>query len=275
VAPANAAHYTTAVECRNGGGTVVATGSNAGPLDVPVPSGAAITCTIRNAVIRPTLTVVKRLVPASDPGRFDLQIDGITRRAGAGDGDGTGPVSVDSGTRTVGETAVAPATAAQYATAIECRNASGAVVASASTAGPLAVPAANTDKIECVVTNTRNPVPPLTLTGLTIAPKIFAPGQATARFALSRSALVVVRIDRVLVGKTRRGRCTVTDAARKSGARCVRYDPISRSTVTELAGVVTTPIDGVPLGPGRYRLRVAAVDGGTQTVDQTVRFRIT
>ena len=116
---------------------------------------------------------------------------------------------------------------------------------------------------------------PLTLTGLTIEPKVFPAGPAAARFALSRPALVVLRIDRVLVGKLRRGRCTVTGAARKTGPRCVRYDPTARTTALAGAGANRIGLDTKSLGPGRYRLRVSAVDGSEQTPQLSVRFRMT
>ena len=52
------------------------------------------------------LEVVKDLIPANDPGRFDLQIDGVTDPDGneAGDGDSTGEETVNTGSHTVGET---------------------------------------------------------------------------------------------------------------------------------------------------------------------------
>jgi hypothetical protein len=267
VAPTNAARYTTGVECRNGGGTVVAAGSTTGPLDVPVASGAAITCTIRN-VIRPRVTVVKRLVPADDAGRFDLNVGATLVRAGAGDGQ-NGTVEVGYGSNvTVSETAAAGTDASKYDSAIDC--------GSGSTAGTERTLTNVTADITCVVTNTRRSEPPLlTLTGLTIEPKVFPAGAATARFALSRPALVVLRIDRVLIGKLRRGRCTVTGAARKTGPRCVRYDPAGRTTTLAGAGATRFPLDTRSLGTGRYRLRASAVDGSEQTPQLSVRFRIT
>ena len=166
VAPANAGDYITAIECRDGGGAIVASAATAAPLDVPVRGGADVTCTFTNT--RPgTLRVVNRMEPASDPGRFDLQIDGVTRRSGAGDGEGTGPVALDPGTWSVGETAVAPASAADYTTEIECRDGSGAgaIVASASTAGPLDVPVGAGANVACIVTNVRKPhLDPLAMT---------------------------------------------------------------------------------------------------------------
>ncbi|MDX6679200.1 MAG: hypothetical protein QOE31_3252, partial [Solirubrobacteraceae bacterium] len=60
----------------------------------------------------PTIEVVKNLVPAADAGRFDLKIDGVTKKANAGDTDTTTPQSVALGTaHTLTETgASAPST---------------------------------------------------------------------------------------------------------------------------------------------------------------------
>ncbi len=41
--------------------------------------------------------MIKKLVPATDAGRFDLKVDGATVKAAAGDG-GTGSTSVNAGT---------------------------------------------------------------------------------------------------------------------------------------------------------------------------------
>ena len=143
--------YDSGIACDSGQG-----GTGPGPLSVPVPAGESVICTITNTRKKTgTLTVVKSLSPASDPGRFDLRIDGVTRRAGAGDGDGTGPVTVNVGTRTVGESAVPPASAGEYSTAIRCVDDGGTVVATGSTAGPLDVPITEDDKIGCTITNTR------------------------------------------------------------------------------------------------------------------------
>ena len=52
---------------------------------VTLQPGDDKTCTITNQGL-PRLTVKKILVPSSDPGRFDLQVDGITKAANVGNG---------------------------------------------------------------------------------------------------------------------------------------------------------------------------------------------
>ena len=53
-----------------------------------------------------SITVVKRLVPTDDPGRFALRIDGEVAggAAAVGDGGTTGTIAVAPGSRTVSET---------------------------------------------------------------------------------------------------------------------------------------------------------------------------
>jgi hypothetical protein len=52
-----------------------------------------------------TLRVNKVVIPANDTGRFDLQIDGLTRAANVGNGGSTGALVVSAGVHTVGEIA--------------------------------------------------------------------------------------------------------------------------------------------------------------------------
>jgi hypothetical protein len=81
-----------------------------------------------NCQPKATLTVQLTLVPADDPGRFDLQIDGVTKAAAAGDRGSTGPVTVIAGNHTVAAMASAGTVARNYLTSIggDCR-ANGAV----------------------------------------------------------------------------------------------------------------------------------------------------
>ena len=59
-------------------------------------AGQQATCTITNKR-KPQVKVVKELVPAADPGKFDLQVNGVTKKTDAGDGDTTGFVNVAVG----------------------------------------------------------------------------------------------------------------------------------------------------------------------------------
>ncbi len=92
------------------GGDCAANGS------VTLAAGENKVCTITNRR-KPTLTVTKTVVPANDPGKFNLQIDGQTAGTGAnvGDGGSTGPVIEDVGSdHTVGEAAGTSTSLAGY-----------------------------------------------------------------------------------------------------------------------------------------------------------------
>src|SRR5262249_24909755 len=65
-----------------------------------------------------TLTVSKVLSPASDPGRFNLLVDGARRQAGVGDGGTTGALTVSPGEHRVSETAAAGTNLGSYDTFI-------------------------------------------------------------------------------------------------------------------------------------------------------------
>lgn len=122
-----------------------------------IPNGGSATCTITNVRESGTITVVKDLNPAEDPGRFDLQINGTTYADGVGDGGTTGAVSVLTGTHSVGELGDGSTSLANYASSIECRDGygEGSVVASGAGAGPLAVEVGADDHILCVISNDR------------------------------------------------------------------------------------------------------------------------
>jgi len=93
------------------GGDCAADGS------VTLSVGDNKTCTITNDDVAPTLTVIKVLVPATDSGTFNLQIDGTTYATG-GDGTTTGAVAVNAGNHTVGETGAGGTVLSDYVTVI-------------------------------------------------------------------------------------------------------------------------------------------------------------
>jgi len=67
-----------------------------------------------------TIKVCKELLPADDSGVFNLQLDGTTEFADAGDGDCTAAVEVATGTHTVSETAGTGTSLADYNPMITC-----------------------------------------------------------------------------------------------------------------------------------------------------------
>jgi regulation of enolase protein 1 (concanavalin A-like superfamily) len=64
------------------------------------------------------LTVKQLLTPAGDPGRFNLQIDGVTHAANVGHGGSTGPQTVSAGVHTVSHTAGSGTDLDDYTTVI-------------------------------------------------------------------------------------------------------------------------------------------------------------
>jgi hypothetical protein len=116
---------------------------------IKVGVGEKVFCVFTNRRKTGTIVVRKDLVPATDTGRFDLQVDGSTVRAQAGDGD-SGSASVATGTHRVGE---AGANLGDYVRSTVCTKPNGDVVAEGS--GAVDVPVAAYDLITCVVRNVR------------------------------------------------------------------------------------------------------------------------
>jgi parallel beta-helix repeat protein len=67
-----------------------------------------------------TLTIKKLLVPADDPGLFNLQIDGVTQATDVGHNGSTGDITVDAGQHTVGETAGTNTDLGNYTSSTQC-----------------------------------------------------------------------------------------------------------------------------------------------------------
>lgn len=108
-----------------------------------------------------TIEVIKDLIPSTDPGLFNLQIDGTTQVANVGDGGTTGPISVSAGTQsnpgadhTVGETAGTSTSLSNYNSSISCIDEDGDTF-SGTGAGPLTVSVDPGDAMVCTITNTR------------------------------------------------------------------------------------------------------------------------
>jgi hypothetical protein len=105
-----------------------------------------------------TIKVTKKLLPATDSGKFNLQVDGQTKAANVGNGGTTGTQTVVIGTHTVGETAGTGTNLADYNASTSCVDTAHA--GPADTDGSVNV--AKGDAWECTITNTRKPQPPTT-----------------------------------------------------------------------------------------------------------------
>jgi hypothetical protein len=157
------ADYQKSISCVDtaNGNEVVASvaADNAGPLNVQVDFGDDIVCTITNTRETGKLEVVKSLNPTTDPGLFNLQIDGATQKTDATNGQSTGEKTVNTGLHNVGEVAGSVGVLTDYVKSIVCKdsNGAGATVASGSSAGPLDVTVNSGDDIVCTITNSRIP----------------------------------------------------------------------------------------------------------------------
>jgi hypothetical protein len=107
-----------------------------------------------SSVFTGTIEVRNAIDPPDAPGRFDLQVDGVTRESDASNGDTTGPISVPVGTsHSVGELAGTGTSLSDYSSAISCtRNGSQADSGPGSSLSGIAVQA--DDSVVCTITNT-------------------------------------------------------------------------------------------------------------------------
>ena len=137
--------YATTTVCRDGVGTVASSNGS-----VNVASDQHVVCTITNTRKTGTLTVVKDLSPASDPGKFILLIDGVVKASNVGDDGSTGAVTVNTGSHTFAEAAGTGTSLGDYTTTAACRDGAGTV---ASSNGSVNV--GNNQNVVCTITNTR------------------------------------------------------------------------------------------------------------------------
>ena len=102
------------------------------------------------------LEVVKNLVPAADPGLFNLLINDKVVASNVSNGGTTGEVIEGPGTYTVGETAGTGTTLSGYTTSISCRdlNGTGTVIASGTGTSLTGVTVNEDTDVICVITNT-------------------------------------------------------------------------------------------------------------------------
>lgn len=127
-------------------------------------------CSVYNQGPVAHLTVVKRLIPSTDPGRFDLLVDGEPQIEQVGDGGSTGQLTLGLGTHMVSERVTAAedptVTLDQYAISTSCVNeTTGAVVASGTGSASVSVTLATaSDDVVCTITNERTAEPPPDIT---------------------------------------------------------------------------------------------------------------
>jgi len=120
-------------------------------------SGRTATAGADSRACNPTVEVRKVTIPADDPGRFQLRINGAVVATG-GNGTTTGPLRTGIGEGTVTETAAAGTALADYDSKVECTRNSTVVVSVPGTKVDGAV--AQGDVAVCTFTNTRKGTPP-------------------------------------------------------------------------------------------------------------------
>jgi hypothetical protein len=108
----NLADYATTIDC--GSGTSAGTS-----LAVTLMDGDDKTCIVTN-LGKPRLHVLKVLRPTTDPGRFDLLVDGMTKASAVGNGGRSGPLIETAGTHAITEVAASGTNTANYATTVDC-----------------------------------------------------------------------------------------------------------------------------------------------------------
>ncbi|MFL5781701.1 MAG: SdrD B-like domain-containing protein, partial [Thermoleophilaceae bacterium] len=99
------------------------------------------------------LQVREAIAPASDPGRFDLSIDGTVGKAAAGNGDSTPVRQLLAGPHSVAQAAAAGTNAGDYAQALTCRGGGGSGALVDSSGGTVTLDAG--DDVVCTFAATR------------------------------------------------------------------------------------------------------------------------
>ena len=99
---------------------------------------------------QPQVKVVKELEPASDPGKFDLRINGTTYADEVGDGGDTGFQQVAPGQVTVDEFAGAATVLGDYVSSVSCDSGKGSA---SSTSHAFSIDFG--DRVTCTITNAR------------------------------------------------------------------------------------------------------------------------
>ncbi|UTI64569.1 hypothetical protein NBH00_24945 [Paraconexibacter antarcticus] len=169
--------YTASITCVDGKTTVVPATAATSVAAVPVADGSTVVCTITNTRNTGTLTVNKTLVPAADPGKFDLQIDGTTAGTGGNVGNGgtTGAQTLNTGSYGVGEAGAGTTKLSDYAASTACVDQANGGAAVPLVAGKVAVTTGS--DIVCTITNTRK-------TGTLEVEKVLSPAADPGKFDL-------------------------------------------------------------------------------------------
>ncbi len=122
-------------------------------VNVTVNAGDQITCTFTNTRDTGTITVVKELEPANDPGLFDLSVGATVVRTDASDGD-SGSLDVVTGDYTVSEAAGTNTSLGNYTTTYVCVDGNVTIAQGSGTSAQVSVTQGD-QQITCTFTNAR------------------------------------------------------------------------------------------------------------------------
>ena len=236
-------------------------------------------CYVTNTRDTGTIKVTKKLVPATDSGKFNLLIDGQAKATNVGDGGTTGTQTVLPGTHTVAETAGTATDLSNYDASTSCVD-KAHTAKPADTDGSLAV--AKGDQWDCVITNTRKSTPtqpPPPVEPPTTTPPVSPPAQQ----AVSPTPQVRVSQARVRPGSAKlRGPsgCPTTSAvaATVSGRRIVKVTfyvdgkKVKTLTKANRNGAWVLPMNVKRFAFGTHRVRVTvSFARSSQTKAKTLR----
>src|SRR5205807_788524 len=112
--------YTSSYVCtKNGNPYLSGSGASVGADAEGDVEG--VVCTFTNTRNTGSIEVKKTLSPASDPGRFDLAVDGVPGVTNVGNGGDTGAITVNTGTaHTAAESAHAGTVLGDYTSSYVC-----------------------------------------------------------------------------------------------------------------------------------------------------------
>lgn len=142
----NLSSYTKSLSCKDDSGPVDSTGGV-----ILLASDQNVVCTFTNVRQTGTITVNKAVDPSSDPGKFNLLIDGTVYASNVGDGGTTGAKTFNTGIHTVSETAGSGTNLADYATDLTCKDDKGPILVEGGK-----VDLKDGENITCTFTNTRS-----------------------------------------------------------------------------------------------------------------------
>ena len=165
----------TSVSCVDpDNGSTVNQGTRTATIDLD--QGETVTCTFTNTRQTGTIEVKKVLSPSTDPGRFNLRIDGTTEASNVGNSGTTGAITAVTGSHAVSETAGTGTSLADYTITYVCTR-NGTSFASGSGASVPSFTVNENDTIVCTFTNTRK-------MGTIEVKKVLSPSADPGRFNL-------------------------------------------------------------------------------------------